>query len=65
MIEIRHYKLSNGKSPFKKWFTELDYCDKRKISTRLDRIEETGNFGDYKNLGDGVFEMRFHFGAGY
>lgn len=24
-----------------------------------------GNFGDYQSVGDGVFELRLHFGAGY
>jgi len=38
--------------------------DRRRILKRLYRIE-SGNYGDCKNLGDGVNELRFFFGAGY
>jgi putative addiction module killer protein len=30
----------------------------------LDRVE-IGNYGDYKALGDGVYELKLHFGSGY
>ena len=36
-----------------------------RIRKRLRRIEETGNLGDYRSLGDGVFEFRLKFGSGY
>ncbi|MBQ2552772.1 MAG: type II toxin-antitoxin system RelE/ParE family toxin [Treponema sp.] len=31
------------------------------------RIEQTklGNFGDFKFVGDGIYEMRIHYGPGY
>ena len=35
-----------------------------RVFARLDRIE-TGNLGDCKSVGEGVCELRLHFGAGY
>ena len=32
--------------------------------TRLNRIV-SGNFGDTRSVGDGVWELRLHFGSGY
>ena len=37
---------------------------RRRILSRLLRVEQ-GNYGDYKALKDGVFELRFSFGSGY
>jgi putative addiction module killer protein len=35
-----------------------------RLARRLDRVA-CGNFGDIKPVGNGVFEMREHFGAGW
>jgi putative addiction module killer protein len=35
-----------------------------RIRRRLDRLE-LGNFGDTQPVGEGVYELRLHFGAGY
>lgn len=37
---------------------------RHRIRRRLDRVE-IGNYGDYKPLGDGVYELKLHFGSGY
>ena len=37
---------------------------RHRIRRRLDRVE-IGNYGDYKSLGDGVYELKLHFGSGY
>jgi putative addiction module killer protein len=37
---------------------------KARIFARLDAARE-GNFGDWRSVGDGVFEMRVDTGAGY
>ena len=34
------------------------------IQSRIDRIE-LGNLGDHKSVGQGVFELRIHYGPGY
>ncbi len=65
MIPIKICRRPSGKEPFSKWFTSLkDSRAKALINSRILRLA-TGNFGDVKALGDGVFEMRLHYGAGY
>ena len=50
---------------FTDWFKSLkDLRGRAAIQKRIDRAEE-GNFGDYKSVGDGVFEMRLTVGPGY
>ena len=50
---------------FDKWFTGLkDASVKVRVLARLDRVEN-GNFGDFKAIGSGLFELRLFFGPGY
>lgn len=50
---------------FDTWFSALrDRQAARRIQARIDRVEE-GNFGDCKPVGEGVSEMRIHYGPGY
>ena len=63
MYELREY-TERGGSPFHKWFANLDAAVRARILRQLNRMEE-GNFGDSKSVGDGVQELRMHFGAGY
>ena len=50
---------------FDDWFAELkDIRSKARIITRFDRVR-MGNLGDYKNIGGGLYEMRFFFGPGF
>lgn len=49
---------------FDKWFRSLkDRTTRNKILARISRVEN-GNFGDFKSLGDNLFELRFFFGGG-
>jgi len=48
-----------------KWFARLrDQQARARIIVRLERIQNTGNFGDYKDLG-GIFELKISSGPGY
>lgn len=50
---------------FNDWLVNLkDQVGKALIVKRI-RSAETGNFGDCGSVGDGVSEMRIHFGPGY
>ena len=59
MIEIRTTEV------FSEWFTNLrDRQARARIQMRIDRAE-LGNLGDCKPVGEGVSEMRIHYGPGY
>lgn len=50
---------------FDVWLLGLkDHVGKAQIALRLDRAAQ-GNFGDCEPVGEGVSEMRIHFGPGY
>lgn len=50
---------------FAKWLKDLrDTVAKAKILARIRRLE-TGNEGDSASVGEGVSELRIHFGPGY
>ena len=50
---------------FDDWFEGLrDLPGKRRVQARIDRAED-GNFGDCEPVGEGVSEMRIHYGPGY
>lgn len=63
-IEIEIYQTFSGKRPFESWFEDIrEILTRAKILTRLDRLK-LGNFGDCKAIGDGVSELRIHYGPG-
>ena len=63
--ELQIYHDPNGREPFTEWLKSLrDQRIRKRIQTQIHRIE-SGNLGDHKPVGDGVFELRLHFGTGY
>lgn len=62
---VKLYRAANGNVPFLSWLSSLSHKKTQAIiRVRLDRIK-LGNFGDFKFLGEGVFELRVDFGPGY
>jgi len=63
--EIRDYVTPDGRVPFKEWLNSLQ--DKKAQTVVLNRINrvQLGNFGDCRHLGEGVYELRVHYGPGY
>ncbi len=50
---------------FDKWLKKLrNLRAKARIAQRVESAMH-GNFGDCKPVGEGIFEMRIHFGPGY
>lgn len=63
--EIQQYITSDGKIPFDEWLNSLrDIRAKARIAQRLERLS-LGNLGDYKSIGDGLYELRIDYGSGY
>ena len=64
MVQVFRYQTANGLEPLTEWFRSLrDKQAQAKARIRIKRIE-AGNFGDCESVGDGVFELREHLGAG-
>jgi putative addiction module killer protein len=52
-------------SEFDTWLLAIkDSVTRRRLMRRLEKAQ-LGNLGDVKPIGDGVFEMREHFGPGW
>ncbi|MES9858711.1 MAG: type II toxin-antitoxin system RelE/ParE family toxin [Sedimenticola sp.] len=62
---INEYTDEQGKSPYAQWLGNLrDARAKAKIIMQVDRME-LGLFGDSEPIGDGLSELRIHYGPGY
>lgn len=64
MIEVREYTEPDGRSPFQRWFRELDPRAAAKVTAALTRLTQ-GNVSNVKSVGQGVMEARIDFGPGY
>jgi putative addiction module killer protein len=61
---IRQYVTATGRRPFSEWLDRLPVQTQARVAARVARFE-SGNLGDHKAVGDGVWEARFAFGPGY
>jgi putative addiction module killer protein len=56
----------DGEKPFAKWLRKLkDSQAKATVLARITRIQTVGNFGNYRCLDGGVFELKIDIGPGY
>lgn len=59
ILSVLEYQDGNGESRFRDWFHSLPAPHANKVAQALRRME-TGNPGDHKSVGGGVFEPRIH-----
>ena len=66
MILMKNRKINTptATKTFEDWYKKLDNIPSVKVTKACARIE-TGNLGDVKSVGQGVFEYRITFGPGY
>lgn len=62
---LSYYLTEAGGKPFKEWLDSLkDIVARQKIRIRLDRVR-LGNLGRNRSVGEGVYELKIHYGPGY
>jgi putative addiction module killer protein len=62
---ISYYLTETGEKPFKEWLGGLkDIAARQKVRIRLDRVR-LGNLGKNRSVGEGVYELKIHYGPGY
>lgn len=62
--EVLHYVVA-GKDLFGEWLDNLpDLSARASIRIRIGRVAN-GNLGDCRCIGQGVWELRVHYGPGY
>ena len=59
------YQLPNGKCPYVEWSSSLPPVLRARIDAYVERVRLGGGKSSIKALGDGIFEIRVHAGAGY
>ena len=63
-MKVVEFLDEKGRSPFRSWLKDLIPATRARIQARIARFE-SGNLGDVKAVGEGVFEARIFFGPGY
>lgn len=63
-MDVREYLTAAGKNPYREWLDTLDVALRARVQARVLRFS-TGNLGDRKSVGGGVWEARVMFGPGY
>ena len=63
MIRIEEY-VSEGASPFRSWFDDLDVQAAASVSVAIERLAE-GNTSNVKPIGEGAAELKINRGPGY
>ena len=65
MFEIQDYLTPEGDDPYAQWLASLaDRQARARVLVRIGRMA-SGNFGDVKPVGEGVWEVRVDWGPGY
>lgn len=63
-VEVLEYLQPDGRSPYAKWFDDLNPQAAAKVAIAVARMSQ-GNFSNVKSVGSGVHEYRIDFGPGY
>jgi putative addiction module killer protein len=62
--ELIAFQSRSGKTPYLEWVLSLDRKTRERVLSRVGRLK-LGQFGDFKALDGGLYELRLFFGPGY
>lgn len=63
--EIQNYLKADGRNPFQEWLDSLrDMKARVRIEKRLEQVA-LGNLGDYRSVGEGVYELKIDYSPRY
>lgn len=62
--EVLTFQTNLGFNPYLEWLKSLHWESQVRILKRVARMKK-GQFGDYKVISKGLYELRFFFGSGY
>ncbi len=62
--KVKFFIDNNGNNHVIDWLAKLDTKTRARINLRIVRLEY-GAYGDYKSLGNKLYELRFFFAKGY
>lgn len=63
-LSVYYYQTSSGRCPFRDWLESLEQQIQQIVDARLTRVRR-GLLGYAKNLGSGLWELKFDVGPGY
>jgi putative addiction module killer protein len=63
-MEIHEFLDASGRSPFARWFEDLNAVAAARVTIALTRLSQ-GNFSNVEGVGAGVYELKVYFGPGY
>ena len=63
--QIEYYQTADEREPYTEWFDALrDREAQQRIDVQIGRVR-LGNFGHCDTVGQGVMELKIHYGPGY
>jgi putative addiction module killer protein len=63
-LEVRLYRTESGLVPFRQWIESIsDVKTRNVVNARIVRLE-SGNLGTYRDLKQGLFELKIDYGPG-
>lgn len=64
-MQVLRYQTRDGRLPIADWLESMrDGSARTRIVAAIDRMQ-TGARGDWRSIGGGLWEIRFHYGPGY